>query len=198
MAPEQAMGPSAAVGPPADVYALGVLLYEGLTGGPPYRGMTGIETVHLMLLQDPLPPSRLRPRLPRDLETICLYCLHKEPQERYPSAEALAEDLDRFLRGEPIQARPATGWERACKWARRRPAIAALAASEVLVTAVGLVLVTWLWRRAAAEQERTDRERARAVQMAAAEAAARREAQMLSGRLLLERGVGLCGAFNRT
>jgi WD40 repeat protein len=193
MAPEQARGP-AEVGPAADVYALGVLLYEALTGMPPYRGTTAVEVVHLMLTQEALPPSRLRARLPRDLETICLHCLNKEPHKRYPTAAALAEDLERFLGGQPILARPTPRWERAWKWAQRQPGMAALAGAVVALTVLGFVLVTWQWRRAESEQQRTEAERLNAVHIAEAEAEARRQAQRLSTRLLLERGVSLCEA----
>jgi eukaryotic-like serine/threonine-protein kinase len=139
MAPEQAAGRAKEVGPLADVYALGAILYELLTGRPPFRAATVLETLEQVRTAEPVPPSRLVPGLPRDVETIALKCLQKEPGRRYDSASALAEDLRRFLGGEPIVARPVPPWERAIKWARRRPAIAALAglaASLVIVTAV--------------------------------------------------------------
>jgi WD40 repeat protein/serine/threonine protein kinase len=192
MAPEQAQRSSSHIGPAVDIYALGVLLYEGLTGRPPFRGMTGLETVHLMLLLEPLPPSRLRPQLPRDLEIICLRCLEKEPEKRYQTAGELADDLDRFLAGEPIRARPVTPLERAWKWARRRPGMAALVAAVVAVTLIGFALVVWQWRRAEAGQVEADEERLRAIRIARAERESRREAQRLSSHLLLERGVSLC------
>jgi WD40 repeat protein len=191
MAPEQARGPGE-VGPPADIYALGVLMYEALTGGPPYRGMTDLETVHLMLSQEPVRPSQLRPNLPRDLETICLKCLHKEPHKRYASAAALADDLERYLAGRPIHARPTPAWERAWKWARRQPGTAALAGLVVALAVLGFVLVTWQWRRAEGEKAESDSARRRALHIAEAEALARRRSELLSNQLLLERGVGLC------
>jgi serine/threonine-protein kinase len=140
MAPEQATATGDEVGVPADVYALGAILYELLTGRAPFVGETPLETLQLVCTQDPLSPGRLRPGLPRDLETICLHCLHKEPGKRYRSARLLAEDLERFLAGEPIRARPVSTWERALKWARRRPAAAAL----VAVSGTALVVVATL------------------------------------------------------
>jgi serine/threonine protein kinase len=121
MAPEQAAGHSRAVGVATDVYALGAILYELLTGRPPFRAATPLETLEQVRAQDPVPPARLQPQVPRDLEAISLKCLDKEPRRRYPSALALAEDLWRFLASEPVEARPASVWERGVKWARRRP-----------------------------------------------------------------------------
>ena len=133
MAPEQAAGHSHDVGPATDVYALGAILYELLTGRPPFKGATGVETMRQVLSDDPVPPSRLQPKIGRDLETICLKCLEKEPAKRYATAEALAEDLRRARANEPIAARPASVWERGRKWVKRRPAVAALLVLAALV-----------------------------------------------------------------
>jgi WD40 repeat protein len=145
LAPEQARGDSKRVTTAADVYALGAILYELLTGQPPFRGETAAEALLQVLEAEAVPPSRLRPGLPRDLETVCLKCLQKEPPQRYASAQELADDLDRFLAGGPVRARPSGLLERAGRWARRRPALVGLlAVSGLAVLALtGLGLGLW-------------------------------------------------------
>ncbi len=143
MAPEQAAGNSKDVGPAADVYALGAILYECLAGRPPFEGRTAVETLHRLLQEDPEPPARLRPGLPRDLETVCLKCLEKDPAKRYASARALADDLRSFLAGEPIQARPAGATARLTRWARRRPTVAVLFAVGAVALAAALAGAWW-------------------------------------------------------
>ncbi|SIO25127.1 Serine/threonine protein kinase [Singulisphaera sp. GP187] len=137
ISPEQARGRNREVGPTADVYSLGAILYQMLTGRPPFRGTTPVETVMQVIHEEPVPPSRLLSKVPRDLETICLKCLDKEPRRRYPSASDLADDLGRYLAEEPIRARPTPLWERALKWTRRRPTAAILVALGV-ASGVGL------------------------------------------------------------
>jgi WD40 repeat protein/tRNA A-37 threonylcarbamoyl transferase component Bud32 len=156
MAPEQAEGKAREVGPAADVYALGAILYELLTGRPPFRGASLLETLEQVRSEDPVPPSRLLPKLPRDLETICLKAMARAPARRYASAGALADDLRRFLNHEPIQARPVGPAERLARWCRRHPARGGLVAaiSALLVT---VVVASVLVALASTAQERTRR-----------------------------------------
>jgi WD40 repeat protein len=185
MAPEQAGGEARRIGPAVDVYSLGAILYELLTGRPPFRGETPLDTLWQVLTEQPVPPSRLHPRLPRNLETICLKCLEKDPQKRYPSVRALAGDLGRFLEGKPVTARP-VGWlERSWRWCRRKPALAA--ASGLALVAGGVALLVSLLfaiheyraaERIGQEQKKT--------------AAALRESQQRAATLALDQGLSLC------
>jgi hypothetical protein len=144
MAPEQAQGQRRHIGPATDVYALGAVLYELLTGRPPFKAETPIDTILQVIADEPVPPSRLQPKVPRDLETICLKCLRKEPAQRYASAAALAEDLGRFLAGQPVAARPVSAVGRAWRWGRRnRGWVAALA---ITVGFAGVWLAPLVWR----------------------------------------------------
>jgi serine/threonine-protein kinase len=156
MAPEQAEGRSRVIGPPADIYALGAILYELLTGRPPFLGTTVLDTLQQAIGQEPVPPRRLQPTVPRDLETICLKCLQKEPRKRYATAGALAEDLRRYLAGEPIEARPVGRLERVAKWVRRRPAAAALVGVSVLAAGALLAQGLWSYREVRAERDRAE------------------------------------------
>jgi WD40 repeat protein/tRNA A-37 threonylcarbamoyl transferase component Bud32 len=160
MPPEQAAGRTDAIGPLCDVYALGAILYCLLTGRPPFQAASPLDTLLQVLEQEPVPPRRLNPSLPRDLETIALKCLEKEPRKRYPSASALADDLGRYLNGQPIQARPTSVWERTWKWAKRRPATAALIVVLLLAgiapITVGIVLGERANRLSQSAQEAND------------------------------------------
>jgi len=136
--PEQIEGGRSHLGPAADIYGLGAILYELLVGRPPFHADSSLETIRQVMSEDPVAPSRLRPGIPRDLEIICLKCLAKNPSRRYLSAEALAEDLERFLSHKPIRARPPGPVERIVKWARRHPGMAAV--TVVFLAAVSAVL----------------------------------------------------------
>jgi WD40 repeat protein len=162
MAPEQAAGEARAVGPACDIYALGGILYECLTGRPPFQGANPVDVLRQVLADSPVAPTRLQAGLPIDLETICLKCLHKEPVKRYASAGALAEDLGRFRKGVPILARPVGTAEWLLKWAQRRPAVAALLAALILAVTCGTAATTLLWRHAVGERDRADEARAEA------------------------------------
>jgi eukaryotic-like serine/threonine-protein kinase len=177
MAPEQVSG-NGAVGSAVDVYALGAVLYEMLCGHPPFQGETPFDTLLQVSHQEPVPPRRLRPTIDRDLETICLKCLEKSPTNRYLSALTLAEDLRRYLAGEPIHARPASPWMRAVKWSQRRPVVAALLASIVGLAIVSFGLVTYLWNRAESN--------------AANERVARLENERLSAGVWIDQAASLC------
>jgi serine/threonine protein kinase len=143
MAPEQASGENTAIGTAVDIYALGAILYELLTGRPPFRASTAWDTIMQVLNDEPVPPTRLQPKLPKDLETICLKCLAKDAKKRYLTAAELEADLERFLHHEPIHARPIPWWERSAKAAKRHPTFAALLiTAAVAVTAIiGLISV---------------------------------------------------------
>jgi WD40 repeat protein/serine/threonine protein kinase len=143
MAPEQAAGRTSEVGPAADVYSLGAILYECLARRPPFRGRTRAETVLQVLHDDALPPRGLNAKTPHDLESICLKCLEKDPRRRYATAAALTEDLRRFLHGQPTLARPLGPGRRALKWARRRPTAAALLGVSILAVLGALVGTGW-------------------------------------------------------
>jgi serine/threonine protein kinase len=156
MAPEQTGG-KADIGPPTDVYALGAILYELLTLRPPFAGDSILEILEQVRSVEPVPPGRLRVRVPRDLETICLKCLRKEPVRRYATAQDLADDLRRFQDGKPVRARPVSAGERFVAWCRRSPKVAALLAALGLVFLAGTSGVLWQWHRAtsnAADAER--------------------------------------------
>jgi hypothetical protein len=157
MAPEQARGRSHEAGPPADIWALGAILYECLTGRPPFKAATVTDTLMQVLHEEPAPPRRLNARVPRDLETVCLKCLQKDPRQRYASAGELADDLAHFLDGRPIAARPVSWRERAWRWGRKRPAVAGLLAA-LLVVVVGGAASLFAWQRAEARRHGQEEE----------------------------------------
>ncbi len=205
MAPEQAAGRVHETCPQTDVWALGVILYESLTCQLPFKGTSQHETMQQVLTAEPIPPRRLNPRLPRDLETICLRCLEKEPNRRYSSAEALAEELRRFSGGEPILARPISTLERGIKWVRRRPALAALLAviCVAAVTLTGVILDANFRLQHERDHARNMEEKANGERNMALEARNEADRQRLKvsellshtsaerGRRLLESGNGL-------
>jgi serine/threonine protein kinase/tetratricopeptide (TPR) repeat protein len=147
MAPEQAGGKTHEIGPRTDVYALGAILYKLLTGRPPFQSDTPLDTLEQVRSHEPVPPSRLRHKLPRDLETICLKCLAKEPPRRYASAGEVAAELERFLAGESIRARPVGIVGRTSRWCRRKPLVAGLLGVLMVVSCAGLAGIVWQWQR---------------------------------------------------
>jgi WD40 repeat protein len=164
MAPEQLGDGQPQVGPATDVYALGAILYELLTGRSVFPAANVLDLLMMVRYAEPVAPSRLEPGLPRDLETVCLKCLQKDPRKRYPTALALAQDLQRFLAGKPVRARPTPAWEHAWKLARRHPGVAASLALALVVAVVGFLGVTWQWRRAA-DRARAEAEARREVEV---------------------------------
>jgi WD40 repeat protein/predicted Ser/Thr protein kinase len=151
--PEQAAGQRTRISRRADVYALGATLYHLLTGRPPFQAESLAQTLDLVRHAEPLAPRLLNPGVPRDLETVCLKCLEKEPAKRYATAQLFAEELGRFLEGKPVVARPvgrvAKGW----RWCRRKPVVAGMGAGLLAALVLGLVGVTWQWRRAEGEHQ---------------------------------------------
>jgi serine/threonine protein kinase/WD40 repeat protein/tetratricopeptide (TPR) repeat protein len=199
MAPEQVRGVPGAVGPLADVYALGAILYEALVGRPPFQAPTTLEVMNQVAELEPVAPSRFLPGVPHDLEVICLKCLEKDPARRYPSARALADDLRRFLEGVPIQARRVATVERAWRWVKRRPLVAGLLLGVVLALVAGTTISTYFAVKAgqrARDAERAGEEKQRALEDAQK---AQRQSDLRSAELLFRTGLGQCesGAVDR-
>ena len=151
--PEQAEPKRGAIGPPSDVYALGAILYHLVTGRPPFQADSLTGLLRQVIETEPVAPRSLNPGIPRDLETICLKCLEKEPHRRYATAQALADDLDRFLNHEPVEARPVGASGKSWRWCRRQPVRASLIGALALVLVLGMVGISWQWRRAERERE---------------------------------------------
>ena len=191
MSPEQARGERGALTTATDVYGLGSILYALLTGQAPFAGSSLAETLDMVRGEPARPPSRLNGRVPRDLEIICLKCLEKDPDRRYASASALAQDLHRWLGGEPIQARPVGPLTRSWMWCRRHPLPAALAGLLVLAVFTGLAGVTWKWREAAHANRITQKVNTFFIEKLLAQASPRfnpRGASLTIGELLDQHG----------
>ena len=169
MSPEQARGDKA-IGPATDIWALGAILYRLVTGRAPFVGASYHEVIRQVIHEDPISPSQLFPGLPRDVATICLKCLHKDPARRYASAAALADDLTRWLKGEPIHARPVGSVERGVKWVRRNAVVSAAALAVMLAMAVGTGVSWWKYREAKAQEAFAKGETTKAENAQAAEA----------------------------
>ena len=173
MSPEQAQGLNQQVSTPTDIYAMGAVLYAMLTGRPPFQSANVVELLRQVVEQQPVPPRQLNADVDADLETICLHCLRKEPERRFPSSSELADELERYLEGKAIHVRPMGRWERFNRWRRRQPATAALAAGLLLVTVLGFAGVSWQWYEAETaradletNQESLRQERTKATQSA--------------------------------
>jgi serine/threonine protein kinase len=198
MAPEQARG-KGAVGPAADVYALGAVLYELLTGRPPFVAETPLDTLLRVVHDEPMSVTRLCPSVPRDLATITMKCLEKDPARRYPTAGALADDLARFRESRPVRARPVGHIGRAHRWCRRNPAVAALLAALALVFAAGFGASLWQMYEAQASaaaegkaRTEADLQKGRAVQGAKEATALRHQAERVAALSRLDQGILQC------
>jgi WD40 repeat protein len=187
MSPEQAGGKVHEIGPHTDIYALGAILYELLTGRPPFKATTPLETALQVVSHEPVPPRELQPKCPRDLETICLKCLQKDPKKRYPDALALADDLAQFQEGKPIRARPVGAVEKTWRWCRRNPVVATLTAGVFLM----LLAVGGLMSRAAAEARERSREAVRFANIQQALKVRAEERERAAERQLYESHIGL-------
>jgi tetratricopeptide (TPR) repeat protein/tRNA A-37 threonylcarbamoyl transferase component Bud32 len=187
MAPEQALGRTKEAGPPSDVYALGAILYDLLTGRPPFRGATALDTLQLVQTAEPVPPSRLQPNVPPDLQTITLKCLEKDPARRYRNARELASDLNCYLEGKPILARASSPLERGLKFARRNPTLTALLAMMVLTPVIVAGVSLWYSTQLAVERDVAIWEKQRADEARQEAEEAEREAKSARKDALTQR-----------
>jgi serine/threonine protein kinase/WD40 repeat protein/tetratricopeptide (TPR) repeat protein len=191
MAPEQARGQHRAISPATDVYALGAILYQLLTGRPPFQGVTSLDTVMQVLHEEPVSPRRLQPGLSLDLNTICLKCLQKDPHKRYTSAAALADDLRCFREGRPIQARPVGRLGQTRKWVGRHPALAGLLLGTILSLLAGTLVSTYFALKASDRADQVEKEKAEVDQARKAEKAEKEKSDRQSADLLLDHSLAL-------
>jgi len=166
MPPEQATGKRGQIGTHSNLYSPGAILYHLVTARPPFLAETLTETLQQVQHTDPISPRLLNPAVPRDLETICLKCLEKEPRQRYATAQELADELGRFLNGESVRARPVGPAGKAWRWCRRKPALTGALAACALVLVSGIAGITWQWRRAELNAKNEERQRQRAEENA--------------------------------
>ncbi len=198
MSPEQALGRTAQVTTASDVYGLGAIFYACLTGRAPFASDSVLNTLHQVRNQAPQPPARFNTKVPRDLEVICLKCLEKDPRRRYASAQDLADDLRRWLQGEPISARPVGPIVRLGMWAKRKPAMAALSAGFIAASIMGVIGVTWQWREAVSQRNQASAARdealvnEKAARKAEGEASAARD-QAVTARAEAEQNAQIAG-----
>ncbi|MFP6601757.1 MAG: serine/threonine-protein kinase [Pirellulaceae bacterium] len=191
MPPEQASGETNLIGPVADVYSLGAILYCCLTGRPPFQAANPMETLRQVVERDPVSPRQLNSQIDQDLDTICLKCLEKDPQRRYATAQDLVDELDRFLNGEPIKARPISALDRSFRWCRRNPVVTTLVAALTLTFIIGMAGITWKWREATFQRQQAEESQESEMNMATDEAEGiseiEEEQDMMEVQLAMER-----------
>jgi serine/threonine protein kinase len=191
MPPEQASGETNLIGPAADVYSLGAILYCCLTGRPPFQAANPMETLRQVVERDPVSPRQLNSQIDHDLDTICLKCLEKDPQRRYATAQDLVDELDRFLNGEPIKARPISALDRSFRWCRRNPVVTTLVAALTLTFIIGMGGITWKWREATFQRQQAEESQESEMNMATDESEGiseiEEEQDMLEVQLAMER-----------